>query len=171
MVTIEGVAQGRALHPVQAAFISHDSFQCGFCTPGQIMSAIGMIREGQAGNDPERVREASAAISVAAARTAASLKRCWRRNGAWLGPGGGGCMNRFDYIRPATVSEAVAAAAVPGSAYLAAGTNLIDLMKGGIVSPKRLVNISRLPGLELDRTAAGWRNTARHSLDTTTGFA
>jgi xanthine dehydrogenase YagS FAD-binding subunit len=59
-------------------------------------------------------------------------------------------MNRFDYVRPATVSEAVAAAAVPGSAYLAGGTNLIDLMKGGIVSPKRLVDVSRLPGL--DRT-------------------
>jgi xanthine dehydrogenase YagS FAD-binding subunit len=57
-------------------------------------------------------------------------------------------MNNFDYVRPATVSEAVAAAAVPGSAYLAAGTNLIDLMKGGIVSPKRLVDVSRLPGLD-----------------------
>jgi xanthine dehydrogenase YagS FAD-binding subunit len=57
-------------------------------------------------------------------------------------------MNRFDYLRPATVSEAVAAAAVPGSAYLAAGTNLVDLMKGGIVSPKRLVDVSRLPGLD-----------------------
>src|SRR6516165_7918149 len=60
----------------------------------------------------------------------------------------GGGMNHFDYIRPATVPEAVAAAAVPGSAYLAAGTNLIDLMKGGIVSPKRLVDVSRLPGLD-----------------------
>jgi xanthine dehydrogenase YagS FAD-binding subunit len=57
-------------------------------------------------------------------------------------------MNRFDYVRPATVSEAVAAAAAPGSAYLAAGTNLIDLMKGGIVSPQRLVDVSRLPGLD-----------------------
>jgi xanthine dehydrogenase YagS FAD-binding subunit len=57
-------------------------------------------------------------------------------------------MNRFDYVRPATVSEAVAAAAVPGSAYLAGGTNLIDLMKGGIVSPKRLVDVSHLPGLD-----------------------
>jgi FAD binding domain in molybdopterin dehydrogenase len=57
-------------------------------------------------------------------------------------------MNRFDYVRPATVSEAVAAAAVPGSAYLAAGTNLIDLMKGGIVRPKRLIDVSRLPGLD-----------------------
>ena len=44
-------------HPVQSAFIAHDAFQCGFCTPGQIMSAIGLIREGQAGADPERVRE------------------------------------------------------------------------------------------------------------------
>ena len=63
ILTIEGVAQGDQLHPVQAAFIAHDGFQCGFCTPGQIMSAIGMIREGhawgnQAGDDPERVREA-----------------------------------------------------------------------------------------------------------------
>jgi xanthine dehydrogenase YagT iron-sulfur-binding subunit len=57
ILTIEGVAHGDELHPVQAAFIAHDGFQCGFCTPGQIMSAIGLIREGQAGNDPERVRE------------------------------------------------------------------------------------------------------------------
>jgi xanthine dehydrogenase YagT iron-sulfur-binding subunit len=58
ILTIEGVAGGDALHPVQAAFIAHDAFQCGFCTPGQIMSAIGLIQEGQAGDDPERVREA-----------------------------------------------------------------------------------------------------------------
>jgi len=57
VLTIEGVAHGDALHPVQAAFIAHDGFQCGFCTPGQIMSAIGLIQEGQAGDDPERVRE------------------------------------------------------------------------------------------------------------------
>ena len=58
ILTIEGVADGDALHPVQAAFIAHDGLQCGFCTPGQIMSAIGLIREAQAGDDPERVREA-----------------------------------------------------------------------------------------------------------------
>src|SRR3569833_1477014 len=57
VLTIEGVARGDQLHPVQAAFIAHDGMQCGFCTPGQIMSAIGLIREGQAGDDPERVRE------------------------------------------------------------------------------------------------------------------
>ena len=58
VLTIEGVARGDELYPVQAAFIAHDGFQCGFCTPGQIMSAVGLIREGQAGDDPERVREA-----------------------------------------------------------------------------------------------------------------
>ncbi len=57
ILTIEGVARGDQLHPVQAAFIAHDGFQCGFCTPGQIMSAIGMLSEGQAGDDPERIRE------------------------------------------------------------------------------------------------------------------
>jgi xanthine dehydrogenase YagT iron-sulfur-binding subunit len=58
ITTIEGIAQGDRLHPVQAAFIAHDALQCGFCTPGQIMSAIGLITEGQAGDDPERIREA-----------------------------------------------------------------------------------------------------------------
>lgn len=57
VLTIEGLARGDALHPVQAAFIEHDGFQCGFCTPGQIMSAVGLIWEGHAGDDPERVRE------------------------------------------------------------------------------------------------------------------
>jgi xanthine dehydrogenase YagT iron-sulfur-binding subunit len=56
--TIEGLSQGEELHPVQAAFIEHDGFQCGFCTPGQIMSTLGLIQEGRTGEDPERIREA-----------------------------------------------------------------------------------------------------------------
>jgi len=57
VLTIEGLARGDRLHPVQEAFLAHDGLQCGFCTPGQIMSAIGLMLEEEAGGDPERVRE------------------------------------------------------------------------------------------------------------------
>ena len=48
ITTVEGLAQGNALHPLQQAFIDHDAFQCGYCTPGQICSAVGLIAEGKA---------------------------------------------------------------------------------------------------------------------------
>jgi xanthine dehydrogenase YagS FAD-binding subunit len=57
-------------------------------------------------------------------------------------------MNTFDYVRPATITEAVAAASVPGAVYLASGTNLLDLMKGNISRPAKLVDITHLPGLD-----------------------
>ena len=56
-------------------------------------------------------------------------------------------MKAFDYVRPADVEAAIAAASAPGATYLAAGTNLLDLMKGGVTRPDRLVDITRLPGL------------------------
>jgi xanthine dehydrogenase YagS FAD-binding subunit len=57
-------------------------------------------------------------------------------------------MNGFDYVLPSTVAEATAAAAEPGAAFLAGGTNLVDLMKLGVARPDRLVDIRRLPGLD-----------------------
>ncbi|HEY0910738.1 MAG TPA: FAD binding domain-containing protein, partial [Bradyrhizobium sp.] len=57
-------------------------------------------------------------------------------------------MKNFEYVRPTTIAEAVAAASEPGAAYLAGGTNLLDLMKGGIARPDRLVDVSHLPGLD-----------------------
>jgi xanthine dehydrogenase YagT iron-sulfur-binding subunit len=56
ITTVEGLAKGEELHPMQAAFIKHDAFQCGYCTPGQICSAIGLIREAHAKTDGD-IRE------------------------------------------------------------------------------------------------------------------
>jgi xanthine dehydrogenase YagT iron-sulfur-binding subunit len=53
ITTIEGLSKGDQLHPVQAAFLKHDSFQCGYCTSGQIMSAVACLREGAAKNRDE----------------------------------------------------------------------------------------------------------------------
>ena len=56
VTTIEGLAKGDALHPLQQAFIDHDAFQCGYCTPGQLCSAAGLMAEGRA-RTPDEIRE------------------------------------------------------------------------------------------------------------------
>jgi xanthine dehydrogenase YagT iron-sulfur-binding subunit len=56
ITTIEGLAQGEALHPMQESFLAHDAFQCGYCTPGQICSAVGLLAEGKARTEDD-VRE------------------------------------------------------------------------------------------------------------------
>ena len=56
ITTIEGLANGEELHPLQASFVEHDGFQCGYCTPGQICSAVACVKEGHAKDDAE-IRE------------------------------------------------------------------------------------------------------------------
>lgn len=86
IISIEGLAQDGALHPLQAAFIRHDGFQCGYCTPGQICSAIGMLREIAAGL-PSAVGEDLAATEIVLSdaelkeRMSGNLCRC----GAYVG--------------------------------------------------------------------------------------
>jgi len=64
VVSIEGVGTPEALHPMQEAFLKHDAFQCGYCTPGQICSAIGMLEEARAGWPSQETRDLTAAVAL-----------------------------------------------------------------------------------------------------------
>jgi xanthine dehydrogenase YagT iron-sulfur-binding subunit len=80
VVTIEGVAQNGSLHPLQAAFVEHDAFQCGYCTPGQICSAIGMLGEVEAAWPSYVSRDVAAAPTLDAReiheRMSGNICRC-----------------------------------------------------------------------------------------------
>jgi len=86
ITTVEGLAKGDTLHPLQAAFVEHDGFQCGYCTPGQICSAIGMAGEIERGI-PSHVTEDFGAETIAVSRTefqermSGNLCRCGAHNG------------------------------------------------------------------------------------------
>lgn len=86
ITTVEGLAKGESLHPLQAAFIEHDGFQCGYCTPGQICSAIGMASEIERGI-PSHVTEDLAAETITISRAefqermSGNLCRCGAHNG------------------------------------------------------------------------------------------
>ena len=85
VVTIEGVAQGGALHPLQQAFIEHDGFQCGYCTPGQICSAIGMAAEVRRGAPSHVSADLAGDVSLTREelqeRMSGNLCRCGAHNG------------------------------------------------------------------------------------------
>ncbi|HET9160063.1 MAG TPA: 2Fe-2S iron-sulfur cluster-binding protein [Caulobacteraceae bacterium] len=80
IATIESLADGDRLHPLQAAFLEHDAFQCGYCTPGQIMSALGMIAEARAGRPSQVSVDLEAPVELTDAeireRMSGNLCRC-----------------------------------------------------------------------------------------------
>ena len=80
LTTIEGLANGDALHPMQAAFVKHDGFQCGYCTPGQIMSAVGMLDEAKDGRPSsvsgDLVRPATLDDTEVRERMSGNICRC-----------------------------------------------------------------------------------------------
>ena len=85
ITTIEGLADGDALHPLQSAFIEHDGFQCGYCTPGQICSAIGMAAEARRGVPSILTDDLSADVALTREeiqeRMSGNLCRCGANNG------------------------------------------------------------------------------------------
>jgi xanthine dehydrogenase YagS FAD-binding subunit len=160
ITTIEGLGTPDALHPLQAAFVRHDGFQCGYCTPGQIVSADGDAERGPrrlaqpcfrgarraGGADRGRDRRADERQSL-------PLRRLYRDQ--CRDPGGGRGMKPFDYIRAEDTYAATQAGGQDGTAFIAGGTNLLDLMKLEVMAPDRLVDITRLDLGGIEATAEG----------------
>ena len=148
ITTIEGLATDGSLHPLQQAFIDHDAFQCGYCTPGQICSAAGLIAEGKA-KTADEIRELMSG----------NICRCgaYPNIVARFSSGDGGqVMINFEYARATDVADAVRQiAADPAAKFIAGGTNLIDLMKYDVERPMRLIDITHLPLKTVDETADG----------------
>ena len=146
VTTIEGLAAADgALHPMQQAFIDQDAFQCGYCTPGQIMSAVACVQEGHAGHrrrDP-RIHERQ---SVPLRRLSPHRRRH---------PAGARCRRRADDASPSSMCAPSDIAVAAGSTraaraadrarqaqFVAGGTTIVDLMKLDAVRPELLVDIN-----------------------------
>ena len=168
ITTIEGLAAAETLHPMQAAFIEHDGFQCGYCTSGQICSAVGMLAESRAGM-PSYVTEdlsvAHPALTDAEIRERMSGNIC--RCAAYPNivaairqVAGSTRMKAFTYQRASSPAQAAAAAAQPDTRIIAGGTNLLDLMKLEVETPVHLVDINRLDLARIEDTQR-WRAAHR----------
>ena len=153
ITTIEGLAPEGGLHPLQQAFIEHDGFQCGYCTPGQICSAVGMaeeVRRGVPSNVTHDLTAESISLSHDELRERMerqpvplrSLQRHRGRHHRGLCRGGG--MNPFTYAQPGDVAAALQAGSQEMAKYLGGGTNLVDLMRETLERPAALVDVTGL---------------------------
>ena len=164
ITTIEGLGTPEKLHPMQAAFVKHDGYQCGYCTPGQICSAVAVLEEinagipshvsadlmNPAGSDGCRASRAHERQHLPLRRLF-QHRRCHHRSFREEG------MKPFTYERATSPTAAAAAAArTQGAKFIAGGTNLLDLMKLQIETPTHLIDVN---GLALDKieTNARWR--------------
>eukprot|EP01035_Chromulina_nebulosa_P059527 gene59527-81469_t len=152
VTTIEGVGTPDHLHPIQTAFLTQDAYQCGYCTPGQICSTIGMLSELAAGV-PSQETPAGAAPMLNDAeireRMSGNICRCsaYPQIVAAI---------RDAARRAIDAAAAVkAAAATAGSRFIAGGTNLLDLMKLEIETPAHLIDVSRLDLAGVEATPQG----------------
>ena len=100
VTTIEGLAQGDALHPMQEAFIEHDAFQCGYCTPGQICSAVGLIAEGHA-RTADEIRELMSG-NICRCGAYPNIVAAIEEVDVASSQPGGRTMNTFNYARATT---------------------------------------------------------------------
>ena len=146
ITTIEGLAANGALHPLQQAFIDHDAFQCGYCTPGQICSAAGLIAEGRA-KSADDIRELMSG----------NICRC----GAYTNIVAAIQQVMGDHDRlPICARQRCRGRGAPdrrrpNAKFVAGGTNLIDLMKMDVERPTKVIDITRLPLNQVENTPDG----------------
>ena len=169
VTTIEGLAVGEELHPMQAAFMECDGFQCGYCTPGQIMSAVAMLSEASACVPSHVTPNVSLPPSADELSLEEIRERMSGRSPLWCLPehrrrnsaGACGCQGRpsimhpFSYVNANTAEAALQAVGQPDAVFFAGGTTLLDLMKLDVVTPGQLVDINRLPFSSIDTDGAG----------------
>jgi xanthine dehydrogenase YagT iron-sulfur-binding subunit len=117
ITTIEGLANGNELHPMQAAFIEHDGFQCGYCTPGEIMAALGLVSGGRTTSD-----------AVIREHMSGNLCRC----GAYVNI----ILVSFGYTAVPDLQTAISSvAAMRGAEFIAGGTDMLQLLQEGVRTP------------------------------------
>ncbi len=162
VTTIEGLGTPANLHPLQRAFVTHDGFQCGYCTPGQICSGVAVIEEIAAGI-PSHVTEDLETVEFSDTevreRMSGNLCRCAAYPNiiaAIPRSGGGKGMKPFTYERAETpVDAARSALSNPDARFIAGGTNLLDLMKLQIETPAHLIDVNRLKLDRIEETEEG----------------
>ena len=158
---IEGLANGDDLHPMQMAFVRRDALQCGYCTPGQICSAVAVLAEHKAGWPSYATTDVAIAPDLTHAEISEPMSgnicRCSaypnkHRCGDPRRRRGEPHMKSFRYERASGIASACVSAAKAAAKFIAGGTNLVDLMKLEIETPAQLVDINALPLRGIEET-------------------